>query len=85
MKFFSRFKRKQPSLQGLEKETDEVAEGQVWALKGKGPWPREGRSFFVTVRDVKDGWVRFRIGEGSVFNDERLEEETFRFCYQRVQ
>jgi len=56
--------------------------GSKWKLKpDKGdPWPQKNSSTIYIV-DAKQGWVRYSIGKGSLFNDERLREETFRFCY----
>jgi len=67
MKFFNRIKKRKPQ------------KGEEWALKGDGsPWPK-GMEGLVEILDVKDDWVRYRIG--SAFPDERMEIKYFLQCY----
>ena len=56
--------------------------GQRWRLirSDIGPWPDTKPPFYVTVLDVKDGWVRYRIG--NLFSDERLPMERFKNLYE---
>lgn len=50
--------------------------GQRWRLvRNMGPWPDTKPPFYVTVLDVKDGWVRYRIGD--LFSDERMPTDIF--------
>jgi hypothetical protein len=55
--------------------------GETWRLKAAegDPWGiKEGDG--VTILDVKNGWVRYSFGP-VIFKDERMEMETFVYCY----
>jgi hypothetical protein len=56
--------------------------GEVWHLKSKkdDPFPAKGANP-ITVLDVKAGWVRYKIGSGWLFPDERQPIDTFLYCY----
>jgi hypothetical protein len=58
------------------------APGEFWAVKGRGPWPKKD-AFKVEILDVKDGWVRYKIG--SLFDDERAEIKTFIEVYAKCE
>jgi len=74
-----------------EKEENEEAEelpmiGEKWCLKcdfDGSPWPKKD-VVCVIVLDVKDGWVRYRIGEGLLFGDERMKVKYFTRVYKKV-
>ncbi|RJQ30348.1 hypothetical protein C4565_00760 [Candidatus Parcubacteria bacterium] len=44
------------------------------------PFPRKD-GHLVIVLDVKQGWVRYRWAEGDMWQDQRMEEWSFRLCY----
>ena len=57
--------------------------GERWEFKDNDrrgdPWGCQGRRT-VDILDVKDGWVRFSMGD--FYNDERLKMGSFLFCYR---
>lgn len=57
---------------------------EVWYLKSKdrSPWQKK-KIYSVTVLDVKGGWVRYKIGNGSIFDDERLNIKDFLMIYYK--
>lgn len=55
--------------------------GEYWYIPDKSPWPPKDR--FVKVLDVKDGWVRYYIGE--FFPDERVTISTFLYIYKKYE
>lgn len=57
-----------------------IAAGQLWAIPKDGPWG--GHYPPMTILDARDGWVRY--DDGSVFRDQRLEEDAFRRIYRYV-
>jgi hypothetical protein len=73
--------------------TDEIAPGQVWCSgtldtpDPRDPFgprlrPRKPCTFVaVVVLEVKDGWVRYQIGDGDNFPDKRSSIEDFRRNY----
>ena len=56
--------------------------GERWQIRGKNdPW--EGKRYNpVKILDVKDGWVRYYLGD--VFPDERQKIEKFVRIYTKV-
>lgn len=64
-------------------QPEPIEPGNVYALRDGSPWPVIGGT--VRVLAVAQGWVRFRVGGGSLFNDERMKESDFRRFYGRVQ
>jgi len=58
--------------------------GSRWVIKDGSPWGAR-KSSIITVTDVLAGWVRYKIGEGVFYPDERMKEESFRHCYQPAQ
>lgn len=52
--------------------------GEIWYLPDGSPWATK---YKVSILDVKDGWVRYRIG--SVFDDERKPLSVFTSMYVR--
>lgn len=67
-------------VRGPQPEPIEV--GNVYALRDGSPWPT---CHTCTVLDVKQGWVRYKIGGGFWSGDERVDEPTFRRLFVRVQ
>ena len=61
--------------------------GSQWQMiSNKGPWALENLPI-ITIRDVKDGWVRYRMGNSRfdfLFQDERLPIETFLNIYEKM-
>lgn len=61
---------------------------EKWQLidNNRGPWQTDDVPV-ITIRDVKDGWVRYRIGKNFkfLFQDERLPIETFVNIYKKIQ
>lgn len=57
---------------------------EVWYLKGDdgSPWPNI-MMVPATVLDVKEGWVRYKIGNGELFGDIRKTMKEFLFLYQK--
>jgi hypothetical protein len=51
----------------------------------KSPWC-ETPSYYppVTIIDAKEGWVRYKMGSGLMFNDERMKLSTFLRLYKKV-
>lgn len=64
-----------------EKKEDPILIGDKWCLKRTDPWPKNPT--IVTILDVKQGWVRYDMGH--IFNDERMKEDSFRYCYSRCE
>jgi len=62
--------------------------GSKWILSGEdgSPWANKSISSkpLITVLDVKDKWVRYKIGNGNIFGDERLELECFLRLYREI-
>lgn len=59
-----------------------IQPGQRWLLRqGDDPW---GSKVIppVTILDVRGSWVRYRIGDGSLFLDERRPAREFCKLYQ---
>jgi hypothetical protein len=57
--------------------------GSLWGLANRNGDPFPSKKYPPSViLDVKDGWVRYRIG--SVFNDERMELSSFLYVYRKV-
>jgi hypothetical protein len=48
------------------------------------PFPPKQPRSVVTVRDVRDGWVRYRIGTSGMFDDERMELKSFVKIYEPI-
>lgn len=57
--------------------------GSQWKLKNETPWPRENDPV-ITVLDAHSGWVRYKIGRGEIFSDDRLRLESFLHCYRQI-
>lgn len=57
--------------------------GETWCLSMQfnGPWPLRGDNTGVCILDVKEGWVRYKVGGGVIFNDERMEVDKFTKIY----
>ena len=60
--------------------------GSRWVLKGKNGDPFESKkcSVYSTILDVKDGWVRYKMGRGNFFKDNRMEISSFLYIYKRA-
>ena len=58
----------------------DVKIGQVWS-NGKDSSPWENDLFYVEVLDVKDGWVRYRWINSTMWQDERYEVGMFCSLY----
>lgn len=62
--------------------------GEVWVLREArdeeyGPDPFDPLPMtLVAVWEVKNGWVRYSVGSGKLFSDERLPMRLFRSCYR---
>jgi len=57
------------------------APGEEWRLIANGdPFPPK---ITHKIREVRDGWVRYAVGSGSLFDDERMPVDRFVriFCY----
>ena len=56
----------------------------LWVMKpvGDDPFPPKDNAVQTMVRETLDGWVRFQVGSGIAFPDERMEEASFRRIYQ---
>lgn len=67
-----------------KKEKKLPVTGETWTLisANNGPWPSK-TTHPINILDVKDGWVRYSIGDGSgIFSDERLKVGLFTHCYE---
>jgi hypothetical protein len=53
-----------------------IVAGDVWQISDDSPWPRANTPH--TIIDCKDGWVRYMVGKGSIFADQRMREKLFR-------
>jgi hypothetical protein len=80
MNILSIFKRKQEPKQ--EQARSIPAPGEMWFLTegDEGPWPTEGSQTGAIIRDVADGWVRYRLG--SAFPDCRMKLSLFMSMYK---
>ena len=55
--------------------------GEMWVAKGlDDPFPKKEHTP-VKILEVKEGWVRYDFG-GHIFRDERLEVNSFIYCYR---
>jgi hypothetical protein len=64
---------------------DTPAPGELWVFMPdkKGPWPTDARRHKpVEVLDVREGWVRYAMG--NVFPDERMSVKDFTWMYRKV-
>ena len=69
-----------PELEPKPKPQRSPVPGEKWRLyNGGDPFPPKS---LVTVLDVKDGWVRYKIGSGEMFGDERMKVSTFSEVYR---
>jgi hypothetical protein len=60
---------------------------EQWQLiDNNGPWKTDELPV-VTIRDVRDGWVRYKINSSFkfLFQDERLPIKTFVNIYKKVE
>lgn len=57
--------------------------GSEWKLKDNTTWPIDDYPI-VTVLDAHSGFVRYKIGNNHIFNDERLELRSFLYCYKEL-
>lgn len=61
--------------------------GQKWRLKNNdgSPWSKSKSKLPPAfILDVKDGWVRYKIGSGNYWNDERDKIDLFQKVYELV-
>lgn len=68
---------------GKQKVEDEpeINSGEQWVLKGKDdPFEPKIRAP-VDILDVKDGWIRYKIGDA--FPDERMSANMFTRVYKK--
>lgn len=60
--------------------------GEIWIFRNpsakKDPFIPKAEDT-VKILEVKKGWVRFSMGNGYFFNDERMSEWMFIFCYRK--
>lgn len=59
---------------------------EQWQLRGENdddPWEQPTRCL-ATIRDVKKGWVRYRLGDGSYYPDERKTILMFISVYRKA-
>ncbi len=64
-----------------------IVHGQRYSFRKQlaGPWSLENSAnHTVTVIDYKDGWVRYKFDNSSMFTDERMKEYSFRHCYELI-
>jgi hypothetical protein len=80
MNILSIFKRKQEAKQ--EEARRIPRPGEEWFLTegDQGPWPTERGASGAIIRDVANGWVRYRIGWS--FPDCRMELTRFLNIYK---
>ena len=66
-----------------EEERDNALpkEGETWLMRGLGPWGHQDGRTPATIRDCKDGWVRYALG--AAFPDERMKLTHFCSIYQK--
>ena len=73
---------------GGKQELPVPVPGEKWQFyypDDGSPWASKGASGeYVEILDVKDGWVRYSMGKGVVFTDERSPLDTFRRLYRPV-
>ena len=63
------------------KPTPEIAVGSTWLHHATDdPFPARTDRHPVIILGVKDGWVRYKIGDA--FPDERMKLDTFLYCYK---
>lgn len=53
--------------------------GEKWRIDDGDPFPPKNT---VTILDVSDGWVRYQIGKGTMFDDERMSVKRFIGVYR---
>ena len=64
---------------------DGIRPGDQFILKETSgdPFPQKNQPL-RTVLEVRDGWVRYKVGAGHIFDDERMELDLFLRIYRRV-
>lgn len=75
---------------GLNSQPEIVQEpiipGSVWRFRGNAndpfPPPEHAAQSRAVVLEVKEGWIRYSLGD--FFPDNRMREEMFRHCYERI-
>lgn len=53
--------------------------GEKWRINDGDPFPPKSTA---TILEVSDGWVRYRIGEGMMLDDERMLVKRFIGVYR---
>ena len=63
-------------------QPDPIRPGESWVSAGSdgSPWPLACATV-VEIMDVRDGWVRYRMG--LLFPDNRMRESLFRRIYRK--
>ena len=54
----------------------------MFSVDNGDPWGSKKHE--VTILDVRDGWVRYDMGAGSYFRDNRIERDSFLRMYKSV-
>jgi len=72
----------------LEKLTKVPKPGETWVhrdyRKEGDPFPpKDPTAGAAVIRGYKDGWVRYKLGSGAIWDDERMQLYVFLFCYRR--
>lgn len=71
-----------PELELRRKPRRSPVPGESWRLYNNGdPFPPKS---LVTILDVRDGWVRYKIGSGNMWGDERMEISMFSEVYRQT-
>ena len=55
------------------------SKGEKWRIDDGDPFPPKCT---VEILDIADGWVRYKIGSGTMFDDERKSMSSFINCYR---
>ena len=68
----------------ISEEIPNIEIGEKWILKSDdgSPWPMVSCKF-VTIKDIKDGWVRYHIN--TYFPDERKKMNAFCRMYMKLE
>ena len=85
MSIFTWFRKKRQ--ESSEYLSSGIHPGEWWAIApfcDGSPWSPKSHDpiFTIKILDVKDGWVRYSMGK--IYNDERMETETFTRIYEKL-